>query len=118
MERPQRPIRVLLAKLGLDSHTIGITVIAITDTNCDPDLVDFVIPGNDDAIRSIKLFTAKIADACIEGQQKRRTNPDARPQHHQGDSRVEVDFQRNRRPGGGGRRGGPGDRGARGNDQA
>jgi small subunit ribosomal protein S2 len=46
--------------------------VAITDTNCDPDLVDFVIPGNDDAIRSIRLITARIADACIEGAQRRK----------------------------------------------
>jgi small subunit ribosomal protein S2 len=41
--------------------------VAITDTNCDPDLIDYVIPGNDDAIRAIKLFTGKIADAVLEG---------------------------------------------------
>lgn len=46
---------------------IGIPVIAITDTNCDPDDIDFIIPGNDDAIRSIRLITSKIADACIAG---------------------------------------------------
>ena len=42
-------------------------MIGVVDTNCDPDGIDYVIPGNDDAIRSIKLFTSKIADACIEG---------------------------------------------------
>ena len=46
---------------------MGIPVIAITDTNCDPDDIDYIIPGNDDAIRSIKLICAKIADACIAG---------------------------------------------------
>jgi small subunit ribosomal protein S2 len=40
------------------------------DTNCDPDPIDYVIPGNDDAIRSIRLFTSKIADACVEGKQR------------------------------------------------
>ena len=102
-----------------EARKLGITVIAITDTNCDPDLVDFVIPGNDDAIRSIKLFTAKIADACIEGQQKRRANQQGNGDRQQRTDneigqKVEVDFQRARRPGGpgaGGRRGGPGDRG-------
>lgn len=101
-----------------EARKLGITVIAITDTNCDPDLVDFVIPGNDDAIRSIKLFTGKIADACIEGQQKRRANQqgnggrEQRTDNEMG-PKVEVDFQRGRRPGGpgAGRRGGPGDRG-------
>jgi small subunit ribosomal protein S2 len=46
---------------------IGIPVIAITDTNCDPDDIDYIIPGNDDAIRSIKLLCSKIADACAAG---------------------------------------------------
>jgi small subunit ribosomal protein S2 len=46
---------------------IGIPVIAITDTNCDPDDIDYIIPGNDDAIRSIRLICSKIADACITG---------------------------------------------------
>ncbi len=46
---------------------IGIPVIAITDTNCDPDDIDYIIPGNDDAIRSIRLICSKIADACIAG---------------------------------------------------
>jgi len=46
---------------------IGIPVIAITDTNCDPDNIDYIIPGNDDAIRSIRLLCSKIADACAAG---------------------------------------------------
>ncbi len=50
-----------------EANRLGIPVIGLVDTNCDPDGIDFVIPGNDDAIRSIKLFTSKIADACIEG---------------------------------------------------
>lgn len=48
---------------------LGIPVLAIVDTNCDPDMIDYVIPGNDDAIRSIRLFATKIADAVLEGQQ-------------------------------------------------
>ena len=51
-----------------EANRLGIPVVAIVDTNCDPAGVDFPIPGNDDAIRSLKLFTAKIADACIEGR--------------------------------------------------
>ncbi len=51
-----------------EAKKLEIPVVAVTDTNCDPDLVDFVIPGNDDAIRAIRLFTAKIADACILGK--------------------------------------------------
>jgi small subunit ribosomal protein S2 len=52
-----------------EAKTLGIPVVAIVDTNCDPDEVDYVIPGNDDAIRAVKLITAKMADAIIEGRQ-------------------------------------------------
>lgn len=51
-----------------EANRLKIPVVAIVDTNCDPDDIDYVIPGNDDAIRSIRLITAKIADACIEGR--------------------------------------------------
>jgi small subunit ribosomal protein S2 len=50
-----------------EANKLGIPVIAIVDTNCDPELIDFVIPGNDDAIRSIRLFASKIADSYLEG---------------------------------------------------
>ncbi len=50
-----------------ECRKLGIPVVAVVDTNCDPDLIDYVIPGNDDAIRAIKLFVAHIAEACIEG---------------------------------------------------
>jgi small subunit ribosomal protein S2 len=53
-----------------EANRLGIPVVAIVDTNCDPEDVDYVIPGNDDAIRSIRLMTSKIADACIEGRKK------------------------------------------------
>jgi len=52
-----------------EAKNLGIPVVAIVDTNCDPDEVDYVIPGNDDAIRAVRLITAKIADAIIEGRQ-------------------------------------------------
>lgn len=52
-----------------EAKILGIPVVAIVDTNCDPEEVDYVIPGNDDAIRAVKLITAKIADAVIEGRQ-------------------------------------------------
>jgi small subunit ribosomal protein S2 len=55
-----------------EARKLEIPVIAITDTNCNPDLIDYVIPGNDDAIRSIKLITARIADAVVEGSQRRK----------------------------------------------
>ena len=50
-----------------EARRLGIPVIAIADSNCDPDEIDFIIPGNDDAIRAIRLICSKIADACIEG---------------------------------------------------
>lgn len=52
-----------------EARILGIPIIAIVDTNCDPDEIDYVIPGNDDAIRAIKLITSKIADAVLEGRQ-------------------------------------------------
>ena len=52
-----------------EANRLGIPVVAICDTNCDPEGIDFVIPGNDDAIKSIRLFTSVIADSIIEGQQ-------------------------------------------------
>lgn len=52
-----------------EARKLGIPIVAIVDTNCDPDEVDYVIPGNDDAIRAVKLLTAKIADAVLEGKQ-------------------------------------------------
>ncbi|WP_055667828.1 30S ribosomal protein S2 [Desnuesiella massiliensis] len=52
-----------------EAKILGIPVVAIVDTNCDPDEVDYVIPGNDDAIRAVKLITAKISDAIIEARQ-------------------------------------------------
>ena len=53
----------------LEAKKLGIPVIAIVDTNCDPDDADYIIPGNDDAIRAIKLISAALADAMIEGRQ-------------------------------------------------
>ncbi len=52
-----------------EAHTLGIPLIGIADTNCDPEELDFVIPGNDDAIRAVKLIVAKMADAVIEARQ-------------------------------------------------
>jgi small subunit ribosomal protein S2 len=52
-----------------EAKKLGISVVAVVDTNCDPDKVDYVIPGNDDALRAIRLFTTKIADAVVEGRQ-------------------------------------------------
>lgn len=52
-----------------EARRLGIPIVAIVDTNCDPDEVDYVIPGNDDAIRAVKLLTAKMADAVLEANQ-------------------------------------------------
>ncbi|MGL5269767.1 MAG: 30S ribosomal protein S2 [Selenomonadaceae bacterium] len=52
-----------------EAKKLGIPIVAIVDTNCDPDEIDYVIPGNDDAIRAVKLLTARMADAVIEGRQ-------------------------------------------------
>ena len=56
-----------------EAKKLGIPVIAIVDTNCDPDEVDYVIPGNDDAIRAVKLIAGAMADAVIEGRQGEQT---------------------------------------------
>ncbi len=56
-----------------EAKKLGVTVVAIADSNCDPDVIDYPIPGNDDAIKSIKLLTSKIADAVIEGKTRRES---------------------------------------------
>ena len=55
-----------------ECRKLGIPIVAVTDTNSDPDTVDYIIPGNDDAIRAIKLFVSSIAEACLEGQAMRK----------------------------------------------
>ena len=63
----------------LEAKKLGIPVIAIVDTNCDPDDADYIIPGNDDAIRAIKLISSALADAVIEGKQGEAVVEDAAP---------------------------------------
>lgn len=58
-----------------EAHKLNIPIIAIVDTNCDPDEIDYVIPGNDDAIRAVKLLTSKMADAIIEAKQGEEVAP-------------------------------------------
>ncbi len=53
-----------------EGKRLGIPIVAIVDTNCDPDDIDYIIPGNDDAIRAIRLLTSRIANACIEGKER------------------------------------------------
>ena len=60
-----------------EANLLGIPVIAIVDTNCNPDPIDYLIPGNDDAIKATKLITARIADAVLEGREGRQDAPEA-----------------------------------------
>ncbi len=81
-----------------EGKRLGIPIVAIVDTNCDPDDIDYVIPGNDDAIRSIRLFASRIADACIEGRQlyeeKQRAESDKGAEEHRegsGEEKVGIE---------------------------
>lgn len=77
----------------LEAKTLNIPIVAIVDTNCDPDEVDVVIPGNDDAIRAVKLITAKMADACLEGKQGEQfTDGTEEEQKEEKNEDEEVDF--------------------------
>jgi len=61
----------------LEARKLKIPIIAVVDTNCDPDEIDYLIPGNDDAIRAVKLMVGKIADAIIEGRTETESAYDA-----------------------------------------
>ena len=63
-----------------ECRKLGIPIVAVTDTNCDPDVIDYISPGNDDAIRAIKLFVNAMAEACMEGAAMRKENGDADPE--------------------------------------
>ena len=88
-----------------EARKLGIPVVAVVDSNCDPDEIDYVIPGNDDAIRAIRVFIATAADACVEGnaihqknlqtrtQEERQPGPSSKKEHREADShgpKVEV----------------------------
>ncbi len=60
-----------------EARKLSIPIVGIVDTNCDPDEIDYVIPGNDDAIRAVKLIASKMADAVLEGKQGEQAEPDA-----------------------------------------
>jgi small subunit ribosomal protein S2 len=98
-----------------EARKLGMPIVAIVDTNCDPDAIDHVIPGNDDAIRSIKLFASRIADAIMEGaalHQATVRREDAEGGRERGAARGRPDGSRRpgrSRPG----RGGPGREGPR-----
>ncbi len=59
-----------------EARILGIPIVGIVDTNCDPDEIDYVIPGNDDAIRAVKLIAGKLADAVLEGRQGEQAEPE------------------------------------------
>jgi len=89
-----------------EASRLGIPVIAVVDTNCDPEGIDFVIPGNDDAIRSIKLFTGKVADAALEGMARykasgasERDEQDTREERPREDRRYATPRRSDRRAG-------------------
>ena len=60
-----------------EAKRLNIPIVAIVDTNCDPDDIDYLIPGNDDAIRAIRLISSRVADACVEGQEKHKERKQA-----------------------------------------
>jgi small subunit ribosomal protein S2 len=78
-----------------EANKLGIPVIAVVDTNCSPEGIDYVIPGNDDALRAVRLFASRIADAVLEGQQMlteggasgNEPAPEARPEAEASDER-------------------------------
>jgi small subunit ribosomal protein S2 len=85
-----------------EANRLGIPVLGLVDTNCDPEGIDYVIPGNDDAIRSIKLFTSKIGDAAIEGAARYRASGaadrDAQEEHRRRDGGGRDRDDRRRAP--------------------
>jgi small subunit ribosomal protein S2 len=88
-----------------EATRLGIPVIGLVDTNCDPSGIDFVIPANDDAIRSIRLFTGKLADACIEGKARHDARGGGDEQHEDRDQASERRDARSEQRRGRGERG-------------
>jgi small subunit ribosomal protein S2 len=79
-----------------EASRLGIPVIGVVDTNCDPDGIDYIIPGNDDAIRSIRLFTGKIADASVEGAARYRASGASERDEEEREARDSRDDRRRR----------------------
>ena len=75
----------------MEAKKLGIPVIAIVDTNCDPDDADYIIPGNDDAIRAIKLISGVLADAVIEGRQGEQMEDVQQPAVQASEEAVEAE---------------------------
>ncbi|MEM1032015.1 MAG: 30S ribosomal protein S2 [Myxococcota bacterium] len=74
-----------------EARKLNIPVVAIVDTNCDPDLIDYIIPGNDDAIRSLSVITKRLADACLDGLSRRKVEEQPREDNRRGGGpEVEV----------------------------
>jgi small subunit ribosomal protein S2 len=73
-----------------EAKRLHVPIVAITDTNCDPDMVDYIIPGNDDAIRSVRLITGAVADACIYGTARRRDYQNQRGDAPQQQGKIEA----------------------------
>lgn len=71
-----------------EAKRLDIPIVAIVDTNCDPDLIDYILPGNDDAIRAIRLVSSRIADACIEGRERWKEKKQA-----EADKAVEMEVE-------------------------
>ena len=80
-----------------EAQRLGIPIVAIVDTNCDPTGIDYPVPGNDDAIRAVRLITSRIADAVIEG---RGTLPRKRRGRRDGDGRRQTPAETGRDGGG------------------
>ena len=68
-----------------EAKKLGIPIVAIVDTNCDPDEIDYVIPGNDDAIRAVKLISATMANAIIEGREGQMGSAEAQEKENETD---------------------------------
>jgi small subunit ribosomal protein S2 len=83
-----------------EGNKLEIPIIALTDTNCNPDPIDYVIPGNDDAIRSVRLIASRLADACLEGRKRRRDYLQGDRRGEEASSGVAVEFARTRRTSG------------------
>jgi small subunit ribosomal protein S2 len=80
-----------------EANRLGIPVVAVVDTNCDPEGIDYVIPGNDDAIRSIRLFAGKVAEACIEGAARYAARAPEREDRGEDRDRASERGERDRR---------------------
>ena len=72
-----------------EARILGIPIVGIVDTNCDPDEIDYVIPGNDDAIRAVKLIAGKLADAVLEGRQGEQDNAEEAPAEEAAETAAE-----------------------------